>query len=71
MRSFPAPPGQGSRSFSPLNNEEGPRTFRGIPPIQGTRPALGCFSPLNNEEGPRTQSELAFIATSTWFQSSE
>ena len=38
--------------FSPLNNEEGPRTQR----TRKRRSYRGYhrFSPLNNEEGPRT-----------------
>ena len=37
-------------SFSPLNNEEGPRTQL----ARATGATKIGFSPLNNEEGPRT-----------------
>ena len=37
--------------FSPLNNEEGPRTYV----AQVRKGLLRRFSPLNNEEGPRTR----------------
>ena len=39
--------------FSPLNNEEGPRTYV----AQVRKGLLRRFSPLNNEEGPRTPME--------------
>ena len=42
------------QSFSPLNNEEGPRTTT---MSESRFKDHLSFSPLNNEEGPRTQTK--------------